>query len=153
MASNTPNPHQAKIMGQSIDNSEPEVIDQHLSEIEEACQYVADGEWTPEQFGDYIEQLAEKLAERENFIKQIEIPPEAIEEVKEELEVGFSGIAHWNDGVSRMMQYLEDADISHLEDGLDLCRQGNDLLNEAMRINRENFKRVEAMFRESSTMS
>lgn len=132
---------------------QPQVIDAHLQEFEDACQRAADGEWDVETFADYIDQLAEKLAERENFIKQIEIPPEAIEEVKEELEVGFNGIALWNDGVARASQFVDDGDFNHLEEGLDLVRQGNDLLNEAMRINRENFKRVEAMYRESSTMS
>lgn len=153
MAGSTPNPHQAKIMGQAIGNQEPEKIDRHLQEVEDACQRIASGEWDTDQFADYIDQLAEKLQERENFIRQIEIPPEAIEDMREELEVGFSGISHWNDGVNRLAQFIEETDIAHLEEGLDLCRQGNDLLNEAMRINRENFKRVEAMYRESSTMS
>ena len=154
MAGNTPNPHQAKIMGQAMgSNQQPETIDRHLSEVEDACQRVASGEWNTEQFADYIDQLAEKLQEREDFIRQIEIPPEAIEDMREELEVGFSGIAHWNDGVARLSQFIDEVDVTHLEEGLDLCRQGNDLLNEAMTINRENFKRVETMYRESSTMS
>lgn len=122
-------------MGQAMDPTEPKVIDKHLQEIEDACQRVVSGEWDPEQFAEYIDQLAEKLAERENFIRQIEIPPEAIAEVKDELEVGFSGIAHWNDGVARLAQFVEDPDVAHLEEGLEQCRQGNDLLNEAMRIN------------------
>lgn len=140
-------------MGQATGSEEPEVINQHLAEVEDACQRVASGEWTPEKFEEYLEQLAEKLQEREDFIRQIEIPPEAIEEMQEELEIGFSGIAHWNDGVSRMMQFVEEFDVTHLEEGLELCREGNDMLNEAMRINRENFKRVEELYRESSTMS
>lgn len=140
-------------MGQAIGNQEPEMIDKHLAEVEDACQRVASGEWNAEQFGEYIEQLAVKLQEREDFIRQIEIPPEAIEDMREELEIGFSGIAHWNDGVARMSQFIDEPDIAHLEEGLEFCRQGNDLLNDAMRINRENFKRVETMYRESSTMS
>lgn len=140
-------------MGQAISNQQPEAIDRHLAEVEDACLRVASGEWSTDQFADYIDQLAEKLQERENFIRQIEIPPEAIEDMREELEVGFSGIAHWNDGVARMAQFVDEVDVTHLEEGLELCRQGNDLLNDAMRINRENFKRVETMYRESNTMS
>lgn len=153
MAGNTPNPHQKKIMGQAMGNQQPEVIDRHLTEIEEACQRVASGEWTTDQFADYVDQLAEKLQERENFIRQIEIPPEAIEDMRQELEVGFAGIANWNDGVARMAQFIDEPEIAYLEEGLELCRQGNDLLNEAMKINRENYARVETMYRESSTMS
>lgn len=149
----TPNPHQAKIMGQAMGNQQAPVIDQHLVEVEDACQKILSGEWDADQFGDYIDNLAEKLQERENFIRQIEIPPEAIEDMREELEVGFAGIAHWNDGVARIAQFLDEPEIAHLEEGLEICRQGNEMLNEAMRINRENYKRVEAMYRESSTMS
>ncbi len=149
----TPNPHQAKIMGQAMGNQQPETIGRHLAEIEDACQRVASGEWNGDQFADYIDQLAEKLQERENFIRQIEIPPEAIEDMREELEIGFSGIAHWNDGVARIAQFLDEPEVAHLEEGLEMCRQGNDLLNEAMALNRENYKRVESMYRESTTMS
>jgi len=149
----TPSPHQAKIMGQAMGNQQPETIGRDLAEIEDACQRVASGEWNGDQFADYIDQLAEKLQERENFIRQIEIPPEAIEDMREELEIGFSGIAHWNDGVARIAQFLDEPEVAHLEEGLEMCRQGNDLLNEAMALNRENYKRVESMYRESTTMS
>ena len=67
-------------MGQAMGNQQPETIGRHLAEIEDACQRVASGEWNGDQFADYIDQLAEKLQERENFIRQIEIPPEAIED-------------------------------------------------------------------------
>ncbi len=140
------------MLGQAMDQ-QPQVIDAHLKEFEDACQKAADGAWDIETFAEYINQLAEKLAEREDFIKQIEIPPEAIPEVKEELEIGFNGIALWNDGVAAAAQFIDEQDVSFLEEGLELVRQGNDHLNEAMRINRENFKRVEALYRESSTMS
>lgn len=148
----TPNPHQAKMLGQAMEQ-QPQVIDAHLKEFEDACQNAANGTWDIETFADYINQLAEKLGEREEFIKQIEIPPEAIPEVKEELEIGFTGIALWNDGVAAAAQFIDERDVAFLEEGLELVRQGNEHLNEAMRINRENFKRVEALYRESSTMS
>jgi hypothetical protein len=132
---------------------QPEVIDQHLLEVTEACQRVASGDWELDQFADYIDQLVERLAEREEFIKNMPIPPEIIDEIREELEVGFSGITYWNDGVARLAQFPDDPDVEHLEEGLELCRQGNDLLNEAAQLNRANYKRVETLYRESSTMS
>jgi hypothetical protein len=131
----------------------PEPIEQHLNEVTEACQRVASGDWDLDQFGDYIDQLVERLAEREEFIKNMPIPPEIIDEIREELELGFSGITYWNDGVARLAQFADDPDFEHLEEGLELCRQGNDLINEAAQLNRANYKRVEALFRESSTMS
>ncbi len=149
MAGNIPpNPG---FLSSNEETSEP--IDQHLFEVTEACQKVASGDWDLDQFAEYIEQLSEKLAEREEFIKKLPIPEEIIDEIRDELELGFSGITYWNDGVSRLAQFPDDPAIEHLEEGLDLCRQGNDLLNEAAQLNRANYKRVEQLYRETSTMS
>lgn len=135
------------------ETEQPVVVDQHLIEVTQACQSVASGEWDLDQFADYVEQLSGRLAEREEFIKNMPIPPEAIDEIQEELELGFSGITYWNDGVARLAMFADDPDIEHLEEGLELCRQGNDLINEAAQLNRVNYQRVEERFRESSTMT
>ncbi len=135
------------------DEETPTPIDQHLLEVTQACQKVASGDWDLDEFADYIEQLAERLNEREEFIKKMPIPEEIIDEIREELELGFSGITYWNDGVARLAQFPDDPVVEHLEDGLELCRQGNDLLNEAAQLNRANYKRVETLYRESSTMT
>lgn len=144
---------QAK-MAQQAQSSEPEdaPVTQRLIEVEEAAEKAASGEWTPEQFEEFIEEVAQALVKREEDIRQIEIPPEAVEDFREELEVGFTGIQLWHEGVSRMALFSEELDVAHLEEGLDLCRQGNDHINEAMRINRENRKRLEEIYRDSSTM-
>ncbi len=147
------NPHLPKFLPPP-DEAEPlPAIDQHLKEVEDACQRVASEEWDLDQFHDYIIQLSERLNEREDFIKKMPIPEEILEEIREELELGFSGITYWNDGVARLALFPDDPDVEHLEEGLELCRQGNDLLNEAAQLNRSNYKKVETLFRESSAMS
>ena len=132
-------------------DSQP-VVNQRLLEAEEAAQKAASGEWTPQQFDQFIEELTEELNKREEDIRQIEIPPEAVEEFREELEVGFRGIQLWHEGVARMALFTQDGDVAHLEEGLDLCVQGNEHINEAMRINRDNRKKLEEIYRDSSTM-
>ena len=104
-------------------------------------------------FGDYIDQLVDRLADREEYIKNMPIPPDIIDEIREELELGFSGITYWNDGLARLAQFVEEPDVEHLEEGLELCRQGNEMINEAAQLNRANYKRVEQLYRESSTMT
>lgn len=130
----------------------PELVDQHLKEVIEACQAVAAGDWDMERFKEYIEQLSEKLSEREEFIKSLPIPEDIIDEIREELELGFSGITYWNDGLARLIEFTSDPCVEHLEEGLDLCQQGNDLLNEAVALNRTNYRRVEELYRESLAM-
>ena len=39
----------------SSEPEQPEFIDQHLSEVTEACQRVASGDWELDQFAEYIE--------------------------------------------------------------------------------------------------
>lgn len=150
MAGNTPHP---KFINPSLDQNPPQVIDQHLAEVEEACQRVASGDWDLDKFAEYIEQLANRLTELEDTIKNMPIPPEIIDEIREELEIGFSGITYWNDGLARLAQFPDSPEVEHLEEGLELCREGNDLLNEAATLNRANYERVEALYRESSSMT
>ena len=135
------------------DPDQPALIDQHLREVTEACERVASGDWDLETFGEYIDQLVDRLAEREEYIKNMPIPPDIIDEIREELELGFSGITYWNDGLVRLGLFVEEPDVEHLEEGLDLCRQGNEMINEAAVLNRANYKRVEQLYRESSTMT
>lgn len=139
-------------MAQQAPEPEPETVDQRLREAEEAAEKAASGEWSNEQFAEFIDGLSQTLQEREEQIRQIEIPPEAVEDFREELEVGFTGIQLWHEGVARMALFAEDMDVAHLEEGLEICRQGNEHINEAMRINRENRKRLEEMYIDSSTM-
>lgn len=131
---------------------EPELVNERLLELENAAKKVLSGEWTAEQFGSFLGDIQQKLAEREQAIREIEIPPEAVEDFREELEVGFTGIQLYNEGVKRMILFVEDSDVAHIEEGMDLVRQGNDHINEAMRINRENRKRLEEAYLDSSTM-
>ena len=56
------------------------VVNQRLLEAEEAAQKAASGEWSPEEFEDFIEELSQALQKREEDIRQIEIPPEAVED-------------------------------------------------------------------------
>ncbi len=133
-------------------NDDSPVVNQRLLEAEEAAQKAASGEWTPEEFEDFIEELSQALQKREEDIRQIEIPPEAVEDFREELEVGFRGIQLWHEGVARMALFTEEMDVTHLEEGLELCGQGNEHINEAMRINRDNRRKLEEIYRDSSTM-
>lgn len=121
-------------------------------QLKDAAEKVKNGEWTLEEYSSYLEGIAQVLAQKEQEIREIEIPEEAYEDFAEELEVGFNGIALYNEGIAHMMLYLEDQDPDHLDYGLDLVYQGNEQINEAMRINRDNRKKLEEMYIDTSTM-
>ena len=131
---------------------EPEYIDDRVRELEDAANKVVSGEWSADKFGEFLDDIMRKLTEREAAIRSIEIPPEAIEDFREELETGFQGIQLFYEGVNRMSQYLDGLDVTYLEEGIEIARQGNDHINEAMRINRANRQKFEEMYLDSSTM-
>lgn len=131
---------------------EPDYIDDRVKELEDAANRVVSGEWSTDQFGEFVDDIMRKLSEREQAIRSIEIPPEAIEDFREELECGFQGITLFYEGVNRMSQYLEALDVTCLEEGLEIVKHGNDQINEAMKINRANRQKFEEMYLDSSTM-
>lgn len=127
-------------------------IHDRLNQMEVAVGRVVSGEWNPDQFGEFLMEMARVLADKERDIREIPIPEEAADDFREELEVGFAGIDLYNQGVQRMFGFLGDASTAHLDEGLDLVRQGNELINEAMRINRENRRKLEEMYSDSSNL-
>lgn len=127
-------------------------INERLQQIESAVQKALSGEWEADRFGQFLDEMATVLAEKERDIREIPIPPEAEDDFRDELEVGYAGIEMYGHGVQRMFSFLEDFDPAHLDAGLELVRQGNEHINEAMRINRENRRKLEEMYTDSSTM-
>jgi hypothetical protein len=141
-----------RLVAEPAEPAEQPPVQDRLRQLEEAARKVLSEEWSREQFAEYVENVLTVLQEKERAIREIEIPSEAMEDFREELEVGFVGISLYNQGLERMLGYVEDGDASHLDEGLDLVRQGNDHINEAMRINRENRRKLEEMYIDSSPL-
>lgn len=125
-------------------------VNERYIQLKEASDKVLAGTWSAEEYGAFLENIARVLAQKEEEIREMEIPPEAIEAFREELEVGFSGIEMYNQGVCTMKIYLADGDVAHIHQGLEMVREGNDLINDAMRINRDNRRKLEEVCIDSS---
>lgn len=140
----------------SIDMANVNIVDERYKSFAEAAAKVQSGEWSPEEFENFMEATFEKLARIEEEIKSIPISEEIMEDFEEELEVGFAGIERFNQGMEMMMLYLEDENPSHLDDGLKLILQGNDLIHRARIINRDRDKRLGAaadLYRQDESMT
>lgn len=136
---------------EEVEPDTPRVQDR-LQQIEAAAARAASGEWNPEEFGRFLEETAVILAEKEQAIRDIPIPDEAVEDFREELEVGYMGIDLYNQGVQRMFDFVAETNPLILEEGLELVRQGNEFVNQAMRINRENRRKLEEMSTDASSL-
>lgn len=130
----------------------PETVMERYYQLREAGDLVVNGEWTVEEYGEFLENISQVLAKKEHEIRDIEIPEEAYDDFSEELEVGFNGIALYNEGIAHMMLYLEDEDPENIEYGLQLVYEGNESINQAMKVNRENRRKLEEMYIDTSTM-
>ena len=96
-----------------------------------AAEMVLNGELTLEQYQRFLDSMEATLTQKEREIKSIEIPMEFIEELRDELETAFTGIDCFNDGLAEMRQYLYDEDPRHLELGIELIEEGNELIRQA----------------------
>lgn len=130
----------------------PSYISDRVKELEDASTKVQSGEWTIEQFTQYIDGILQVMNEREQTIRAIEIPPQTIEQFRAELEAGFTGISLYHEGLQRMASFAETQDPAALTEGLELVKQGNDYLNEALRLNYASQKKYEEMYLDASSM-
>ncbi len=129
----------------------PPKVNERYNQLKNAAEKVKSAEWTVEEYGSFLENISAILSQKEQEIREIEIPEEAIEDFREELEVCFAGIDLYNQGIAEMKLFLEDLNPEHLDYGLELVHQGNEKINEAMRINRENRRKLEEMYIDTST--
>lgn len=126
-------------------------VNERYMQLKEAGDNVLSGAWTVDEYSNFLDHISRVLAQKEQEIRDIEIPPEAFEDFRQELEIGFSGIELYTNGINMMREFLQDNDASHIEAGLDLIQNGNEMINEAMRINRENRRKLEEVYIDSST--
>ena len=110
-------------------------INGRLHLIEDAVDSIKNGSWSLEEFLDFMQDMHETLSAKEREIRDIVIPEEATGDFQEELNVGFSGIYLYNQGIGLMLNYEGGDDTELLDEGLEYVRQGNERINEAMRIN------------------
>ena len=129
----------------------PPKVNERYNQLRNAGDRVKSGEWTVDEYSDFLAGISNALAQKEMEIREIEIPEESYEDFREELEIGFSGIELYNQGISEMRLYIEDLDPARIDCGLELIADGNDRINEAMRINRENRREIEEMNIDTST--
>ncbi|MBM3463384.1 MAG: hypothetical protein FJX76_14895 [Armatimonadetes bacterium] len=118
------------------------VYDRYVA-IRKACE-AAGGGGPMDAFKRFLDETSFKMAQKEQEIREIDIPPDAMDGLREELEVGFEGIDLYNQSLIQFRQFSTTSDPNFLRNGLELAWQGNERINEARRINRRNRALMEA---------
>jgi len=117
-------------------------VDERYRKFAEAAEMVKTGQWSVEEYANFMETTYQKLRQIEDGIREVPISEEIMDDFEEELEIGFQGVEMFNEGMETMMEYIEDEDPAHLEEGLKLIAKGNGMIHRARIINRERDKRL-----------
>lgn len=114
-----------------------------FNQFKDAVERVKNGTWTSEEFFEFLQNIYATLAEKrlgtEGFIQEAGYEEYSGDEVRQ----GRDGMDHYELGMQEMSLFIEDGDVSHLDHGLDLIWQGNERINDAMRINRMERRKLE----------
>jgi hypothetical protein len=95
-------------------------------------------------FESCLETLGQHFSALEDKARAMELPPDALEDLKQEHELGLSGLELWNDSLSLASQFLETENFQQLEDALEGARRAHQLLQEASASNRATVARLES---------
>jgi hypothetical protein len=112
------------------------VYDRYLV-FRNAVRELLDGRWSVDDFKRFLDDQSFKMAQKEQEIRELEIPPDALEDFREELEIGFEGIDLYNKALVHFRQYVSTLDNAYARSGLELAWAGNEKINEARLVNRK----------------
>ncbi len=116
------------------------------NQFKRAVDNVRNGSWTVEEFGEFLNNIYEDLGAKAQEMREI-IVEEKYEEINgEEVSMGGSGIDLYDAGMQEMSYFLEDGEEHHLDEGLAMIWEGNEKINEAMRLNREGRDNLDVAF-------
>lgn len=123
--------------------SAPEMVTSRFRQFQDAAEKVRSGAWSVQEFASFLETISAYLAEKAREILQYVQETGYYEYGQAEVDTGFSGIQDYEAGMMELYEFVHDPDPSHLDQGLGRIWEGNVKINEAMRINREERKKLE----------
>ena len=112
----------------------PKLTSQFLK-IERAVHDVSIGHVSVEQYAALVDSLAERFAKQLEAVRRIDIPPDFQPEIAQEMAVGTEGIKRYLDAMVLLRDYVGSRNLDVLSRGMEMAREANELVNEAMRLN------------------
>lgn len=121
----------------------------YVDAIEEACNRLGTGQWSLERFGVFVVDLKESILEQHRQFQEISLPEELQPYVRDSAIHARIGKDLWLSGAEKLIEFAETTDVEVLEVALDLCQQGHDTVERAVRT--VEFKLAELEHRLSQT--
>ena len=114
-----------------------------FTQFRDAVERVKEGHWSSEEFLEFLQNIYALLSEKRAGTEQLIQETGYEEYADDEVSQGRDGMDQYELGMQELSLFLEDGETDHLDQGLDLIWQGNERLNDAMRINRAERKKLE----------
>lgn len=126
--------------GDAIEGPPPDE-DEAILVLAQGCELLLRGEWTLDEFRDWLNAFIEKRREREQQIMEVyqSIPPGLEEYFQEEVKLGFNGVIMCKGALTALGDFMPDKhDAEVLKTALLQFHRGTRTIREAMGINRRN---------------
>lgn len=107
--------------------------DGYIGAIDEACNNLGTGEWDLERFKSFLLELRQSVEEQGRVFQSIEVPQDKMVHARDALIQAGIGRDFWLRGVDKLIEFGETTDVDVLEVALDLCQQGHDNVERALR--------------------
>ena len=119
------------------------------NQFKRAVDNVRDGSWSIEEFNEFLVNIYESLSAKAQEVRDMLGSEEYAtyqDDNGAEVDNGLAGMELYEAGMQEMALFLEDGEQVHLDEGLALMWEGNEKINEAMRINRESRDNIDLAF-------
>lgn len=120
-----------------------DTITERYDEFRVAAEKARAGEWSPQELKQWLENMETMLAKRRDYLINVIKGADYYEYRSEEVELGVTGVFDYEEGMNMMSSFIEDGNPMHLDVGLEKIWEGNEKINEAMRMNREFRRKLE----------
>lgn len=121
----------------------PPRLEGHLRELESACRRVKTREISSGDFRNLLNRMENIFKKTKDDVEKMEFPSEYREEFQEELNTGIGGVKLYIEAIHEMHSYLDTREEHFLDRGMMMARNANDRINDALRINFENYRALQ----------
>lgn len=121
-------------------------IQGQYQKIAGAVERLKAGEWDTEQLLDFLVRTLDELEPKGELIKDTLATPGYRDFSPEECEKGEDGVSHYQEGLEWLMDLLDRGDLAEVRQALGHIKQGNDLINQAMHLNRNRYEDLDIEF-------
>lgn len=132
-------------ISESISAANPERVNVHYNLLREAGEKVQARQISMEEYLQTLDTIYTKIYERLQEVESMDMEDEVRSALQEQLNVGVSGIHYFLNGINEMRLYADDSDPQHIAIGISSVFQGNENLNQALEMARDNIRRLKDM--------